>query len=457
MHSQVKPLNERNPIIVGAVGAAVLTGLVVASLNYDKMPFISNSDTYSAYFAEAGGILPGNKVRVSGVEVGKVSDVRLDGPKVLIDFTVRNNVRLGDRSEAAIRIETVLGSKMLDLTSRGDSPLHDTIPLDRTTSPYDLPSALGDLTTTISGLDTNQLSSALTTLSETFKDTPPELKNALDGIGRLSGTLNARDAQLRNLLSNAGAVSKVLAERTDQIVQLVSDSNGLLAAILQHRDAIDSLMANLTGLSKQVSGLIADNKTQLRPALDKLNGVLEILDNHKVELQTVLPKFNRYLMQLGETTSSGPGLMAYLANLLPGQFTQPFIDAAFSDLGLDPNVLLPSQLNDPMVGQPGTPPMPMPYPRTGQGGDPHLTLPDTITGNQDPSLPLQSPGRYPYREPLPAPPAGGPPPGPPAGATPGVVSTPQPSAVFVPAPNEVPPPAAIRPTATEPAIPEPAQ
>ena len=68
-------------------------------------------------------------------------------------------------------------------------------------------------------------------------------------------------------------------------------------------------------------------------------------------------------------------------NLAPGQFAQPFIDAAFSDLGLDPNMLLPSELVDPRVGQPGTPALPVPFPRTGQGGEPHLTLPDAITGN----------------------------------------------------------------------------
>jgi hypothetical protein len=33
---------------------------------------------------------------------------------------------------------------------------------------------------------------------------------------------------------------------------------------------------------------------------------------------------------LGESVGSGPFFKAYVANLLPGQFVQPFIDAAFS-------------------------------------------------------------------------------------------------------------------------------
>ena len=77
-------------------------------------------------------------------------------------------------------------------------------------------------------------------------------------------------------------------------------------------------------------------------------------------------------MSLGESVASGPFFKAYVVNLLPGQFVQPFIDAAFSDLGLDPNVLLPSELTDPQTGQPATPALPVPYPRTGQGGEPQL-------------------------------------------------------------------------------------
>jgi phospholipid/cholesterol/gamma-HCH transport system substrate-binding protein len=112
---------------------------------------------------------------------------------------------------------------------------------------------------------------------------------------------------------------------------------------------------------------------------------------------------------------------------------QPFVDAAFSDLGLDPNTLLPSQRIDPQVGQPATPALPIPYPRTGQGGEPRLTLPDAITGKPgDP--------RYPYREPLPAPPPGGPPPGPPAAPPPNQRNTETPLLnPDLPAPGEIPP------------------
>jgi phospholipid/cholesterol/gamma-HCH transport system substrate-binding protein len=438
----IKPLADRNRFVVGLVGIALLVAIVAASFSYDKIPFIKGTNDYSAFFAEAGGIKTDSDVRVSGMTVGRVSSIHLEGTKVRVGFTVDDDIDLGDRTEAAIKTETVLGAKMLELTPRGDGKLTGTIPLERTKSPYDLPDALGDLTTTISGLDTTQLSESLTTLAQTFQDTPPALRLALDGVARFSDTLNNRDMQLRNLLANANKVTGVLAKRSDEIAQLVRNADALLYALLSQRASIDALMNNLTAASQQLSGLVQDNRTTLRPALDKLNGVLGILDNRKQELQKTLGLLRRYAMSFGEVLGSGPFFKASLVNLIPGQFSQPFIDAAFSDLGLDPNVLLPSQLVDPPTGQPGTPPLPMPYPRTGQGGPPNLTLPDAITGKPGdqgcgpPGLPLPGPtGCYPYREPLPAPPQGGPPPGPPADVKPEQTQPP----VYVTAPNEAPP------------------
>ena len=446
----MKPFTERNTLVMGAIGLGLTAAIVVGALQYDKIPFINQNKDYSAYFAEAGGLTTGARVQVSGFRVGEVSSIELDGPRVLVKFTVDKNIRLGDRTEAAIKTRGLLGSKILEVASRGDGRQDGPIPVERTTSPYQLPDALGELATTISGLNTNQLSDSLRVLSETFSETPPELRIAVEGVARFSETLNERDAQLRGLLTNANKSTAVLAERSSQVVSLIANTNALLVELESQTAALDQITGSISGLSQQLQGFIAENRTTMKPAIDKLNGVLTIIDNRKERLQKGLKLLGSYAMALGESVSSGPFFKNYIANLLPGQFVQPFVDVAFSDLGLDPSVLLPSQRTDPQIGQPGTPALPVPFPRTGQGGEPHLTLPDAITGNLGdqgcgpPGLALPGPtGCYPYREPLPAPPPGGPPPGPPALAPPGLDSTPMPtpSPVMVPAPGQVPPPA----------------
>jgi phospholipid/cholesterol/gamma-HCH transport system substrate-binding protein len=435
---------KRNPMVVGAIGIVVIGAIMAVAMTFNKIPFLTNSKRYSAYFSEASGLASGADVQVAGLKVGQVSSIQLDGTKVLVTFDVGGGVRIGDRSEAEVKTKTLFGTKVLEVTARGDSPLSGPIPLERTRPAYQLADALGELSTTISGLDTGQLNDSLTTLAQTFAETPNNVKIAVDGVARISQTLNERDAQLRDLLANANRATKVLAERSGKIVDLVRDTNALLVELQSQRSALDQISANVSALASQLSGFIDENRAQLRPALDKLNGVLTIVDNRKGQLQKSIKLLNSYAMSLGESVSSGPFFKAYLANLLPGQFIQPFVDAAFSDLGLDPNTLSPSDRIDPPIGQPGTPALPVPYPRTGQGGEPKLNLPDAITGNRGdqpcgvPGIALPGPGCYPYREPLPPPPPGGPPPGPPAAPPPYLASTPEPTPkpVYVPAPGE---------------------
>jgi len=426
----MKEMTERNPLKIGVIGSLITAAVLIGVLNYDKLPFISGARNYSAYFADAAGLRPDSPVEVSGLRVGQVSNIELDGDQVLVNFHIDGDVQIGDRSEAAIKTKTVLGAKFVEVTPRGGGRQSGTIPLDRTTSPYQLADALGDLSTTVNGLNTNELSASLATLAETFSETPPDVRVAVEGASRFADIIARRDDQVRSLLSHASKVASVLSERSDQIVSLLADTNALLAALRSQSSALDAIAGNISAVSRQVHAFVSENRQTFKPALDKLNGVLTILEHRKASLQDAIKRLNAYSMSLGESISSGPFFKGYVSNILPGQFLQPFIDAAFSDLGLDPNVLAPSQLVDPQVGQPGTPALPAPYPRTGQGGEPRMTLPDAITGNPDdqlcgpPGVPLPGPGCYPYREPLPAPPPGGPPPGPPADVQPAPTNPP---------------------------------
>jgi phospholipid/cholesterol/gamma-HCH transport system substrate-binding protein len=442
----MKSFQERNAIVIGVIGVLAIAVVLLTAVNYTKLPFVNRDKVYQAYFAEAGGLRTGSAVEVSGFAVGAVASIKLDRGQVLVKFTVADNVRLGDRTEAAIKTKSLLGAKILDISPRGNGTQTAPIPMERTTSPYQLPDALGDLSATISGLNTNQLSDSLSALANTFKDTPPDLKVAVQGVARFSQTLDARDAELRNLLSNAKKATRVLSQRSDEVVTLIADTDALLLQLRSQSMALEQISTNVSAVTRQLERFIDENKQTFKPALDKLNDVLTIIDNRKEAVQKAIKGVNIYAMSLGESVSSGPFFKAYVANLLPGQFVQPFVDAAFSDLGLDPHVLLPSDRSDPQTGQPATPPLPLPYPRTGQGGQPNRTLPDAITGNPG-DRPCSVPGRpgapgcHPYSEPLPAPPPGGPPPGPPAPIPPelrGAQPQQTPRDILVPAPNEVP-------------------
>jgi phospholipid/cholesterol/gamma-HCH transport system substrate-binding protein len=123
----MRTFSERNPLTIGAIGLGITFAVMLLALNYDKLPFFHTGRTYSAYFAEAGGLVPGSAVQVSGFRVGQVSSVELDGPRVLVEFHVDGDVHLGDRTEAAIKLKTVLGTKLLAVTPRGEGPTRSRI------------------------------------------------------------------------------------------------------------------------------------------------------------------------------------------------------------------------------------------------------------------------------------------------------------------------------------------
>ncbi len=139
MRAEMKSFAERNRLAIGTVGIVVVAAVALAALQYQRLPFFNQGTRVSAYFADAGGLRTGNTVEVSGYPVGKVSSISLDGPGVLVEFKVDTDVRLGNRTEVAIKTKGLLGSKFLDVTPRGDGRLDSPIPIERTTSPYQLP------------------------------------------------------------------------------------------------------------------------------------------------------------------------------------------------------------------------------------------------------------------------------------------------------------------------------
>ena len=54
----MKSFSERNQLVIGVVGLALTIGVVVGSLNYQRLPFLQGKE-YAAYFADAGGLTTG--------------------------------------------------------------------------------------------------------------------------------------------------------------------------------------------------------------------------------------------------------------------------------------------------------------------------------------------------------------------------------------------------------------
>jgi len=317
-----------NPIRTGIFGIAVVVCLVLVSFGYTGLPFWPQGEDYQAYFTDAGGITPGDDVNVSGIKVGKVSNVELAGDTAKVTFTVDRDVRVGDQSLVAIRTDTVLGQKSLSVTPKGAGST-TVIPLGRTTTPYTLNTALQDLGGNASQLDKPKLEQALQTLTSTLKDATPQLRGALDGVANLSRSLNRRDEALQQLLMHAKRVSDTLAQRAGQVNDLVTEGNLLFAALDERRQALSNLISGIDGVSQQLSGFVADNRREFKPALDKLNAVTDNLLERKEHIGEALRRLPPYATALGEVVGSGPGFQINLYGLPPASLSEVLLDTYF--------------------------------------------------------------------------------------------------------------------------------
>jgi phospholipid/cholesterol/gamma-HCH transport system substrate-binding protein len=308
----------RNPITIGVTGLVVIALVLLAAIYSDDLPIIGGGTTYKAEFSEAAGIKPTDEVRIAGVKVGKVTDVDLAGSSVVVAFKVKD-AWIGDRTRAAIKIKTLLGQKFLALEPDGSTVADpgQPIPRSRTQAPYDVIEAFRGLADTVNEIDTPQLAKSFEVLSQTFADTPDNVKGALDGLQALSRTISSRDDQLAKLLDNTQQISQTLADRDAEVTKLLTDGNLLLDEIRKRKDAISSLLSGTQKLSTELKGLVDDNTQQLNPVLAQLDQFTAMLQRNQDDLGKGIEKLAPFVREFTNTLGNGRWFDNYICGLLP--------------------------------------------------------------------------------------------------------------------------------------------
>ncbi|MDT7704554.1 MAG: phospholipid/cholesterol/gamma-HCH transport system substrate-binding protein [Pseudonocardiales bacterium] len=306
----------RRPVPLAITGIVLI--LVVTLLAFNFTTLFGGGTTYKAEFSEAAGLQAGDKVTIAGVEAGRVDTVALDGNYVLVSFDVQD-AWVGDATSASIEIRTLLGAKYLALDPQGQNEQDPSqpIPLARTASPLDVVDAFNGLSGTIDQIDTKQLATSLSTLADTFRNTPDDVRSTLDGLSRLSTTIAGRDDQIKQLLAGTRNLSTVLADRSGDVQQLLSDGNLLLGELQQREDAIANLLDGTRKLSQQLSGLVADNQEQLRPTLETLSRVVDVLQQNQDNLANTLKNEATFVRLFANAVGNGRWFDNYICGLLP--------------------------------------------------------------------------------------------------------------------------------------------
>lgn len=307
---------ELNRVQLGLVAALVL--VVVGAAVFRFVATFDHGHTYEAEFARADGARVGNEVRVAGIEVGEVTGVRLAGDRIIVTFTANDDVHVGSRSEAEVKVATLVGSYYLELDPRGTGQLpHDRIPLSQTRSPYTLDSIVTDAGTDLAALDGDKVRDALGSLTDAVGSDGARLGEVLDGVTAITGIAAKREDQLTALLGSMRETTAIVKDSREDIFSLIGDTSVLLNELLARRSEIENLLDLTVRLNQLMSAWMDTNAKPVAAAMRNLHTLMTVLKKRDASIRQSLTVLAPTMRYLSAVTGTGPYGMFRVATPLP--------------------------------------------------------------------------------------------------------------------------------------------
>lgn len=348
---QIKSFRDRDQVLVGIVGLALIGLLVGGSVLAGTSGIFDDRYQLSAVFDRSGGLDSGADVRVAGVAVGTVTSVDADHDlgQVVVAFEVDRGVRLGPDTTAEIAAATLLGGYYLRLDGPvvepylEDLPADDErrrIPIDRTQGPTSLNRVLEDTTDTVSAIDfeaANQVLGQLAGAAERNVDVLPQL---IDDFTVISTAIAARDAELRRLTDSAGQLTATLASRDQELAALVEGSGRLLDQLVARRDELSSILGDGSAAVQEISGVLIQHRAAIDAAIANVDGITSRLAGTLPDLNRVLTQSRTLFPLLAATLDPDGGFSVRGEGIIvhPGQVGSILgvVDDLLANLGIRP-------------------------------------------------------------------------------------------------------------------------
>ncbi len=103
--------------ILGAITFLVACLFLIKFLEVNTENNSTDSYMLKAKFIKVGGVMIGNDVKLSGVKVGVVSDVRLDKEYFAeVEFKIYSEIKIPEEITIEVANDGILGNKYLSLT-----------------------------------------------------------------------------------------------------------------------------------------------------------------------------------------------------------------------------------------------------------------------------------------------------------------------------------------------------
>ena len=283
------------------VGIFVLLGIVILTFftfRVSKMGGIGvKGYKLTVDFETAAGLEPKANVKMAGVPIGKVEEIRLVGINARLVLRIRDGVRIPIDSVASIQTQGLLGEKYVEILpgQETDRMLPPGGRVAKTIPPANLDEIIRKVSRISDDVQkfTNTLSQTLG--SEEGKQALTEIiRNTRETTEALRKVVAGNEERLNRILANVDTLSSDLKDIS------AANKENLRVTIANLRDFSETLKTEAPGLARKleemsdrVSGVVGENRENIRVSMENLRSASAKLDNTLESAGKVMARIER--------------------------------------------------------------------------------------------------------------------------------------------------------------------
>ncbi len=296
----------------------VMIFVVFGQLRFDR------TNGYSAEFSNASGLRNGQFVRASGVEIGKVKNIKLvdNGHRVRVDFDVDRSIPLYQSTTAQIRYLDLIGDRYVEL-KRGEGDGYDKvlppggfIPVARTSPALDLDALIGGFKPLFRALDPEKVNTIATALVTVFQGQGGTINDILDQTAEVTAQIAERDQAIGEVVKNLNIVLDTTVKHRKEFDQTVDNFEKLITGLNNHAEPLAAGTANISNAAGTVADLLADNRALVHDTLNYLDPIQQTIVDQRDQYDDLLRRTPTGVNTVGRAVGSyGDWVNFYLCDL----------------------------------------------------------------------------------------------------------------------------------------------
>ncbi len=262
---------------------------------------------YTAEFSNASGLRDGEFVRAGGVEVGKVSNLKLvdNGRRVQVTLNVDRTLPLYQSTTAQIRYQDLIGNRFVNLdrgTGEGADrvlPPGGFIPMSRTQPALDLDALIGGFKPLFKALDPEKVNTIASSLVTVLQGQGGTINDILDQTAQLTSTLADRDQAIGEVITNLNTVLATTVKHEKEFDQTVNNLEVLITGLRNRADPLANAIADISNAAGTLGDLLADDRPLLKDTIGKLETLQQPLVDGQAKLDDLLTKLPEAIKIIG--------------------------------------------------------------------------------------------------------------------------------------------------------------